>query len=190
MIDLRDVQLMDKEVIYKWRNSPEVAKYMFTDHHISWEEHDRWFQSVLNDPTRKYWIISAQGEDLGVANLADISLKNSRCHWAFYLAEVGTRCKGVGSLVEYGVLQYVFSTLGLNKLCGEVLAWNVGVLQLHRSFGFVQEGCYRQHIRKGGQYVDVVSVAILRSEWEAKRPEVEARLQRNARRMSGITPAH
>jgi len=35
MIHLRDIQSEDKEKILKWRNLPEVAKYMYTDHYVT-----------------------------------------------------------------------------------------------------------------------------------------------------------
>ncbi len=68
-IMLREVKPEDEELIRGWRNLPEVARYMFTDHCIAPDEHARWFKEVLNDPQRRLWIISAEGEDVGAVNL-------------------------------------------------------------------------------------------------------------------------
>jgi len=178
MIVLRDLHAEDKEKILNWRNLPEVAKYMYTDHYITLEEHERWFQSMLNDTTCRYWIIVYEQEDVGLVNLYKIDQKNKQCYWAFYLVGSNVRGKGVGSFVEYSVLRYVFDKLNFNKLCCEVLAFNQPVAEMHKNFGFQQEGYFRQHVIKGGESLDVVSLAILREEWETKRNEMEKRLKR------------
>jgi RimJ/RimL family protein N-acetyltransferase len=68
--------------------------------------------------------------------------------------------------VELNILHYVFETLKLNKLCGEVLAFNEKVVEIHQKYGSKVEGRRRQHICKNGEYLDVVEVGILRQEYE------------------------
>ncbi len=178
MIALRNVSPDDKEMIRKWRNLPEVSKYMYTDHYITPEEHEKWFQGIFTDYTRRYWVITYDHEDVGLVNLYDIDNRHKRCYWAYYLADSNVRGKGVGSFVEYLILGHVFDELKFDKLCGEVLAFNQSVIDLHKSFGFNQEGYFRQHVIKGDRPMDVVSLAILRKEWESKKPEIEERLRR------------
>lgn len=177
MTSLRDVRADDREMIREWRNLPKVADYMYTDHMISPEEHAAWFSRVLKDPTYRYWIIVCDGEDVGVANLYAIDQRNRRCYWAFYVASPDVGGKGVGSHVEYTVLNYVFDDLKFEKLCCEVLSSNRGVVEMHRRFGFVQEGLFRKHISKRGALNDIVCLAILKEEWEALRPQLEQKLR-------------
>lgn len=177
VIRLRDVQPEDKDLLRGWRNLPEVARYMYTDHFITPEEHEQWFVRAMQDPARRYWIIQCDGEDVGLVNLYDIDFKNRRCSWAFYVASPNVRGKGVGSFVEYTVLEYVFETLKLNKLCCEVLAFNDAVVKMHKRFGFEQEGYFRQHVFKKDGPHDVVCLGMLRSEWEARKEEITARLR-------------
>jgi UDP-4-amino-4,6-dideoxy-N-acetyl-beta-L-altrosamine N-acetyltransferase len=173
MFALRDLRVEDKEMIRGWRNHAETAKYMYTDHEISVEEHEKWFQKTLKDPSCRYWILQSDGQDVGVLGIVQIDKQNQRCYWAFYL-NPEVRGKGIGSFAEISVLRYVFDELKLNKLCGEVLAFNEPVLAMHKRFGFVQEGVLRRHIYKQGQWHDVVSIGILREEWQAIRPEIES----------------
>ncbi len=177
MIDLRDLRPDDEPVLLRWRNLPEVAGYMYSDHEITREEHAAWFSGISGDPTRSYWIIVCDDEDVGLVNLYDIDAGNSRCFWAFYLASPSVRGKGVGSWVEHWILRHVFDELRLNKLCCEVLGFNEPVLKMHGRFGFQQEGLFRQHIFKGGEAMDVVRLAILRQEWLEIRTEIEDRLR-------------
>lgn len=177
MISLRDVGPDDMEMIRGWRNLPQVADYMYTDHVISPEEHAAWFARVVKDPTCKYWIIVCDGEDVGLANLYAIDQRNRRCYWAFYVVSPNVRGKSVGSYVEYTVLNYVFTELQFEKLCCEVLSFNRGVVEMHLRFGFVQEGLFRKHILKRGEFHDVICLAMLKKEWEVKRPQQEQKLR-------------
>jgi UDP-4-amino-4,6-dideoxy-N-acetyl-beta-L-altrosamine N-acetyltransferase len=177
MIELRDITPADKETIRQWRNLPEVGKYMYTDHQISPEEHEIWFQRAIKNPANRYWIIVCDGEDVGLVNIYALDERNRRCYWAFYIASADVRGKGVGTFVEYSVIQYVFGVLGLNKLCCEVLGFNEAVVNMHKRFGFRQEGLYRKHIYKGGKYHDVVSLALLHADWEDKKLEIEEKLR-------------
>jgi len=176
MIELRDVRETDREQLMAWRNLPEVSAYMYTDHQISVEEHNAWFDRAMKDPTRRYWIIVCDAEDVGLANVIDIDEKNSRCYWAFYISSPNVRGKGVGSFVEYSVLKYVFEDLKLNKLCCEVLGFNETVVNMHQRFGFKQEGILREHVVKSDGKHDVVCLGLLRDEWDEVKPGIEARL--------------
>lgn len=185
MIRLRPMAPVDKDKVRTWRNSPEVARYMYTDHAISPEEHERWFSSTLEDRRKRYWIVVHRGEDVGLACLYDIEPTHRRASWAFYLADPGRRGKALGGFVELAVLKYAFEQLGLHKLCCEVLASNRAVLALHERFGFRREGLLGDHVFKGERFHDVVCLGLTRPEWEAKRPGLEELLGRIERRLTG-----
>lgn len=177
MIALREVKPDDRDIIRTWRNLPEVSRYMYTDHYITPEEHSSWFEGIFRDKTRRYRIIVADSEDVGLVNLYDINSVHRRCYWAFYLASSSVRGKGVGSSVEYAILRMVFDEMGFNKLCCEVIASNEPVIRMHESFGFVREGYFHEHVIKGSGPVDVVALAMLRGQWENHREAVEKRLR-------------
>ncbi len=176
MITLRDMRREDRDRVRDWRNLPAVAQFMYTDREIPADEHAAWFDRVLGDPTCSYWIITCDGADVGLACITGIDRDHARCSWAFYIASSDLRGRGVGSVVEYSVLSHVFDTLGLEKLCCEVLDLNVPVIEMHKRFGFSEEGRLRRHIRKGDQWHDVIALAMLREEWLAVKPGIEERL--------------
>ncbi|WP_374571857.1 UDP-4-amino-4,6-dideoxy-N-acetyl-beta-L-altrosamine N-acetyltransferase [Phenylobacterium sp.] len=176
-VALRPVVAADSARLLEWRNLPEVARWMYTDHVISPAEHDRWFASALADPARKYWIIELDGEPVGLANLADISPANRKCSWAYYLASPAVRGKGVGAFVEFWVIEHVFGEMGLDKLCCEVLVENEAVWKIHQSFGFQREALYRHHVWKAGHPLDVVGLGLLAEDWAKVREESAERLR-------------
>ena len=174
---LRDVREDDRARLLEWRNSPDVAAYMYSDHRIGHEEHDHWFDVARHDPRRRYWIIEVDGEPVGLANLADIDATHRRCAWADYLASPNVRGLGVGSFVEFWVIEHVFGTLALNKLWCEVLVSNEGVWRLHELYGFQREALFRQHVMKQGHEVDVVGLGLLAADWAVRREAMAQRLR-------------
>ncbi len=176
-VALRPATPEDRDRLLDWRNQPDVARWMYTDHTIGPEEHARWYAAALADPARKYWIIELDGEPVGLANLYDISPVNRKASWAYYLASPSVRGKGVGAFVEFWVIEHVFGEMDLAKLCCEVLVENEAVWKIHESFGFQREALYRQHVWKAGQPLDVVGLGLLAQDWAAAREASAERLR-------------
>ncbi len=176
-VNLRPLEPDDRARILAWRNAPDVRAYMYTDHLISPEEHARWFAAIPDDPTRTYWVVEMDGAPVGLANLYDVDRRNQRCSWAYYLADPAVRGHGVGSYVEYWVLEYVFAGLRLAKLWCEVLASNEPVWKLHQTFGFTLEARFRRHVVKDGEGVDVLGLGMLAADWKAKQAQMAERLK-------------
>jgi UDP-4-amino-4,6-dideoxy-N-acetyl-beta-L-altrosamine N-acetyltransferase len=182
-VTLRPLEAADKDRLYAWRNSPEVAAFMYTDHPISHEEHDRWFAGLTGDPKRDYRIIEVDGAPTGPANFYDIDRVQGRASWAYYLADPSVRGKGVGGYVEFAMIERAFGEvskggLGLRKLWCEVLITNEAVWKLHQKFGFQQEALFRAHVVKAGAPIDVMGLGLLAQDWAAARPAMAQRLAR------------
>ena len=182
-VELRPLEAADKDRVLGWRNAPDVRRFMYTDHVISPDEHGRWFAGLEGDQTRRYWIVEARGQPVGLANLYDIDRRHQRSSWAYYLADPSVRGLGLGSFVEYWVLEHVFEELQLAKLWCEVLASNEPVWRLHQTFGFTLEARFRGHVVKEGAREDVLGLGILADEWRARRPAMAERL-----RAKGLEP--
>jgi UDP-4-amino-4,6-dideoxy-N-acetyl-beta-L-altrosamine N-acetyltransferase len=179
---LRPLASTDSPTLLRWRNRSEVARFMYTDHVISIEEHAAWFDRALTRSDARYWIIVSHGEDVGLVCVSEIDRRHSTCSWAFYIAEPSARGHGIGAFTEFTVVDLVFEDLGMRKLSCEVLATNLEVVSMHERFGFVREGLFRGAVVKGGEAVDVHRLGLLREEW------IEAReTHRIALREKGIS---
>ena len=88
---LRPLEAQDRDRLLAWRNQPEIARWMYSDHAISAAEHARWFESALADGRRRYWVIEADKLAVGLANLYDLAPEHGRTSWAYYLADPSTR---------------------------------------------------------------------------------------------------
>ncbi len=176
-VTLRAVREDDRARLLAWRNDPAVSAYMYTDHVITSAEHDRWFNGIEANTRAAYWVIEVDGAPVGVANLADIQREHQRCAWAYYLASPTVRGLGVGSYVEFWMIEHVFGDLGLEKLWCEVLLSNEAVWKLHMTYGFQREALFRRHVVRGGVPHDVVGLGLLASDWPALRPALADRLR-------------
>lgn len=165
MVRLRPMQRDDLALVLEWRNREDVRKAMYTQHVISAEEHARWFERASDDPTRRQFMALADdGAVVGVVAFTEIDAVHRRASWAFYAG--GSSRPGIGSQMELAALEYAFGELDLGKLWCEVLSSNPRVIAMHRKFGFLVEGTFRQHFELEGTLVDVVRLAMFRTHWE------------------------
>jgi len=157
----------DIDQVLEWRNHPEVRRYMYTQHEIMPEEHQRWFNLASQDPTRHLLVYERDGVGHGYAQL---HCENRRASWGFYLAPNAS--KGSGSLLGRAVLDYAFLELDLHKVIGEALAYNQPSIHFHKKLGFIQEGLLRQHHYDGQHYHDVFCFGLLQPEWIEHREKI------------------
>lgn len=170
---LRPMTTADLDTVLLWRNRPEVRANMYNRHEISPEEHRRFFSHGLDDATRRYLIcIDRLGTPLGLANFTGIDVVNGTAVLGSYVGDP-LKAGGVGAWLEYLALEAAFEDLPLEKVSCEVLGWNHRTVGFHQKFGFVVEGVFRVQIVRDEARHDVFRLGILRSEWEARRPEVQ-----------------
>lgn len=175
-VALRPVDEGDRDRLLIWRNSPQVAAFMYSDHLIGREEHDRWFDGLVGHPRRRDWIVVLDGAPVGLTSLVDIDASQGRATIARYLAEEAARGLGLGGFAEFKVADHAFGTMGLRKLWSEVLATNEAALASHLASGFQREALLRAHVVKQGRPTDVIGLGLLAEDWREQRPRVQARL--------------
>lgn len=173
---LKELTESDLEIVRNWRNSENVAPYMYNESYITEEEQIKWFQKIKDEINSKYWLIEYEGKKLGLASITGIDKTLMSCYWAFYIGESSVRGAGIGGKVEFNVIEYVFNDLKLNKLRCEVFVSNDKVIKLHEKFGFRREAYYREHCIKGNQKLDVIGLALLKKDWEVYREYLKQKI--------------
>ena len=172
---LREILDAELELMLSWRNHPAVRNNMYSQQEISREEHLAWWMRTKPDPSRKYFMYESKGQPLGIVGLVDIDQHHRHSSWAFYASPDAPR--GTGSRMEYLALEFAFGVLELNKLYCEVLSFNAAVINLHKKFGFEQEGVFKeQFCRPDGAYADIVRLAIFSHGWQSLRADFREKL--------------
>ena len=161
----------DLERVLAWRNHPEVRSYMYTHHRIAMEEHIRWFRNSEQNESHHPMIFELDGVPLGFVNLTE-SVKGHIADWGFYLAPEVPR--GTGPLLGKAALDYAFDQLGLHKICGQALDFNVRSIRFHLAMGFQLEGTLRDQYFDDPHYHPIIHFGLLQSEWHAKQRETES----------------
>lgn len=167
---LRKITENDLEKALKWRNSDHIRSNMFSDHIITLEEHYKWFNKIKEDNCNFYLIFEKQSIPIGMTYFTDLDISNQVCSWGFYLGEKGLP-KGMGTVLGFFSLEYAFQILGIEKLCGEVLGFNIPSIKLFQKLGF-EEDSVRQHVYKNHAYEEVVLFEMLKEEWEQHRGRI------------------
>lgn len=173
----RLVKLQEKhlDVVYQWRNSPDVRKNMYRSDYISSEEHLSWFERINVDPSKQYFLFELDDILCGVIGFVDINYSARSSSWAFYSGDTAKR--GIGPLMEIAALNYAFNELKLKKLSCEVLEFNQSVIKLHKKHGFKEEGVFKKHYFRDGNFWDVHRLAIFDKDWLRCKEEVESKVK-------------
>ena len=162
---LRDLAEADLPLVLSWRNHPDIRRCMFNQQPIEPSEHLAWYARASADPDTWLYIYEAGGEARGFAKISRIR-GGQVADWGFYAAP--DAAKGTGSQLGRAVLAQAFDSLGLHKLCAQVLAGNQRSLDFHRRLGFQPEGVLREQHFDGSRYQDVHLFGLVASEWRAQ----------------------
>lgn len=124
----QDLSLKEKEEVLKWRNHPEIRKYLFNKKEISLKEHLQFIESLKEKNDKIYLKVS----DLGVVNF----------HLKKQIAILGIhknpKKQKVGKILLNEALKYAFKTLKVKKIILEVFEENKKAINLYKQFGFTK----------------------------------------------------
>ncbi|TFE03935.1 UDP-4-amino-4,6-dideoxy-N-acetyl-beta-L-altrosamine N-acetyltransferase [Jeotgalibacillus salarius] len=161
---LRSVTEEDLQLIYTWRNSPEIRQLMFNNEEIEWNSHIKWFDYLDSDENSEIKIFIEDKKPRGIVQINKINTYHQTAEWGFY---IGDRYKkGLGSLLAYHALNYIFDELNIRKLSAQVLSINDISLKYHNKIGFKQEGLLFQHILREDKLIDVYLFAQFKKNWK------------------------
>lgn len=168
---LKNIILLDDQECLKilnMRNSSDIRRNMYTSHEISLTEHKHWIANLRKNPKQLHFGVYYNDELVGSCSVNNIDRINQTADWGFYL-EKKSQGKGIGALMKFTLLDFVFLNLKLEKLNSQVLVSNLSVVKMHEKFGFIKEGELRSQILKEGSRVNVLQLGILREEWNTLR---------------------
>ena len=158
---------LQKEIL-QIRNQKDIRKNLYTTHIIKEKEHFLWIKSLKKDKRKLFFAIKYNNEIIGTLGLTDIDLINKKANWQFHISKKVSN-KGLGTLVEFKLLDFFFKKKKFNKLNCEVLEFNLPVVKLHNKFGFRKEGLRREHILRNKKKFNVFFLGITKKEWIARR---------------------
>lgn len=176
--ELYDVKPTDLNLILEWRNEDSIRNVMFNSEVITSEQHNDWFNSLNTSHTNISKVFSFDGIPYGVLNINKIDKINNSCEWGFYIGNQSSP-KGIGTILGYTALNYIFDELFIRKLSAQVLDNNRKSIYFHEKLGFLKEGILREQIVRNHSYLDVTLFGYLKSEWRKKSPALKESIERS-----------
>lgn len=160
--NIRPMHASDLAMVLAWRNHPDIRRYMLTQHLITLDEHQRWFERALNDPQHQIMLVENQDQPFGLVHFTGIRAKAS-VDWGFYLSPNAS--KGSGRALGRSALTFAFEQLQAHKVCSQVLADNTASIRFHERLGFSCEGRLREQVCIESRHHDLLCFGLLHSEW-------------------------
>ncbi|HIE40598.1 MAG TPA: UDP-4-amino-4,6-dideoxy-N-acetyl-beta-L-altrosamine N-acetyltransferase [Thiomicrorhabdus sp.] len=161
---LRALKLDDLARVRAWRNHSNVSAFMCSQHIISEQEHQTWFEKNQDNPLKSLSLYEVSGEAMGFVQFDKKSIESDVYEWGFYIAPDAP--KGTGFQLTSLALNVAFNTLKAHKVVAEVLEFNQASIQLHVRLGFVQEGVLKKHQFLKNHYYDVHCFGLLQCEFK------------------------
>jgi diamine N-acetyltransferase len=171
-VRLRAIERDDLPRFVAWLNDPEVLRGLLLAIPLSLPQEEQWFSRMLEQPTEEHPLVIEVNTPEGWTAIGNIAFH--AVNWIERSAEVGIFIgekslwnQGYGREAMKLMLRHGFNTLNLNRIFLRVYASNPRAVKSYEYAGFVHEGRLRQAHFQDGQYVDVLIMSVLRSEWLA-----------------------
>ena len=118
------------------------------------------------EPGQYRWAVEHNGRCIGSAGLR-VDAGQHRATYAVGLFAAALRGQGLGREITRLVVAWGFDGLGLHRIELEVLAFNSRAIRCYLACGFRQEGVRREAELYPDGWKDLISMGLLRSEYEA-----------------------
>jgi RimJ/RimL family protein N-acetyltransferase len=180
MVQIKEFDLQNVSVHYKWNNDKELNYYDsdYPHQHESFETFLKRIKSVLderNETNDLFEIHLAENDKLiGIVDIHAIDKYNRRC---FVNCTIGDRdYAGKGYDVEALkiVLAHCFEQKNMHKVATTAFDFNTSWIESVKELGFKQEGQLREHVIKQDEYCDKLIFGLLKSDYETTESEVPA----------------
>lgn len=137
-INFRPIEDVDLELIAKWRNDAETAKYFFSTVPDDIDNQRKWFSEAAADPDQiNLLVLDDKHIPLGMIALVDIAKDlNSAELGRFLVGESRARNTGLGQAALNKFLVLVFTELGVKELRAYVHTWNQRAIHVYEKVGF------------------------------------------------------
>ncbi len=170
-IRLRAIERDDLSRFVTWLNDSEVTRGLMIRLPLSTADEEAWYEQMLKSPQSEHTmaIDVHEGErwvHLGSCGFHAIDWTVRSGEVGIFIGEKSYWNHGYGSEAMQLLLRHGFQTLNLNRIFLRVYADNARAIRSYEKCGFIREGVMRQAMYKDGQYIDVLFMSVLRSEWK------------------------
>ena len=112
-----------------------------------------------------------QGRTLGLLTLSDLDPLAGNAELGIMLTDSRDWGQGLATEALELMMAYAFGDLRLHRLYARIAPDNQASLKLFRRLGFIQEGRFREVVRRGDAYGDLLLFGLLEPEYRQLRED-------------------
>lgn len=130
-----------------------------------WEKQ---FDKNLDQDDPAWFVIEADDRVIGTIGLHHRNRRESTTQFGIGIYDPEYVGRGYGREAIMLLLEWAFNVQNWRRVWLDTVAVNERAIRAYRACGFVEEGRLREHCWQNGEYVDMVLMGQLRSDWEAR----------------------
>ncbi len=164
-VSLRPLERGDLVNCVRWVNDPEIREFIKNNWPMTMQDEEEWFENLGKRKPHDLTLamVTNDGRHVGNMGLHRIDWRGRVATTGALLGEKELWGKGLGTEAKTLLLHYAFQSLNLRKICSQVIAYNDRSIAYSKKCGYKVEGVLKDHIFRGGQYWDLVQLAVF---WE------------------------
>jgi RimJ/RimL family protein N-acetyltransferase len=165
---LRSIERDDLQRCHDWMNDEALRSTLAQRYPMSLAREADWVERATRgqDPSHLTFAICLFEGDRHIGNcgLESIERDNSAATFGIFIGENDCRGKGLGEEATRTLCRYAFDEMNLHKIRLDVYAGNAPAVRTYENVGFRTEGVLREEAYRGGRYIDVLRMGLLRGE--------------------------
>ncbi|MGH2581775.1 MAG: GNAT family N-acetyltransferase [Anaerolineales bacterium] len=166
-VRLRSIERADLPRFVEWLNDPDVRINLAAYLPMSMAR-----EEMMKRPSEEHalGIEARAGETwklIGSCGLTDINWQERSAELGIMIGAKDEWNKGYGTEAMRLLCKHSFETLNLYRLYLHVYDDNPRAIRSYEKVGFIHEGRLRAARYENGRYTDVLSMSVLRPEWDA-----------------------
>jgi RimJ/RimL family protein N-acetyltransferase len=166
---LRALEIDDYLLINKWRNDPDVTKYLGGNvFFVSSERERKAIENKIFDDSKNIYLsicLLDTNQLIGYSSINNLDLRNRKAEWGgTFIGDKEYIGGGYGKEASMLMLRFLFDQYPIHKCYGYCLEEHPISSKLFLSLGFSQDGVLRDEVFKNGEFKNVLMFSILKEE--------------------------
>jgi RimJ/RimL family protein N-acetyltransferase len=173
---LRPPEPSDVDDLLSFKNDPTIADLLVgSGRTYTRDDLAAWIRAHRDAPDEAFFVIvDASDRVIGHVALYQVDRIAGTAEFGILIGDRRLWGQGIGTFYTRFMIEHGFMTVGLRRIFLEVLETNPRARAVYEHLGFVVEGRLRQHRSKGGRFVDVFVMGLLREEYRRAGSEGSA----------------
>ena len=159
----------DMEIALRGANDPELRKFVINSFPISREAEADWYDRNSKQRPDEFVLAieTKEGQYLGNIGANHIDWINRVATTGTFIFQKDCLGKGYGTEAKMLLLNYLFKTLNLRKICSKAKSFNKRSVNYSLKCGYKIEGVKKKQFFHNGKYHDEIMLAVFSHDWPA-----------------------